>query len=306
MELQKIGCICSRFSLIPGGYKAHVPREILPGVQNNDHKEGDLWDQETLARHCMNSGRGLMMMDRSMIDVTSEGALMDKTPATARHLISNMASNTQQFGTKGTIAPRMANEVDWICFASLKAKSISTQKEHLGPVDKLESRKHLGPIEAESILAQADFRGQNYSGKNVQQDSQPIQRRPRPRPGPVNRAKPNGTFQVSSHDTLEVACSASHNKGRIGISLCNSVRDVTGGDGLDHQRTPVDLILSVLANEGEPLSSTMVIVVEDGTTEARPCKADMDDGLEWLYQKDLDYGTEYEHSSRSSTRSSLE
>ncbi|RDX77322.1 hypothetical protein CR513_42575, partial [Mucuna pruriens] len=36
---------------------------------------------------------GLTMMDRSMIDATSRGALMDKTLAT-RHLISNMASNT--------------------------------------------------------------------------------------------------------------------------------------------------------------------------------------------------------------------
>ncbi|RDY04774.1 hypothetical protein CR513_11473, partial [Mucuna pruriens] len=32
-------------------------------------------------------------MDRSMIDAASGGALMDKTPPAARHLISNMASN---------------------------------------------------------------------------------------------------------------------------------------------------------------------------------------------------------------------
>ncbi|RDX64479.1 hypothetical protein CR513_56959, partial [Mucuna pruriens] len=38
---------------------------------------------------------GLTMMDRSMIDATSEGALMDNTPAATRHLISNMESNTQ-------------------------------------------------------------------------------------------------------------------------------------------------------------------------------------------------------------------
>ncbi|RDY04381.1 hypothetical protein CR513_11899, partial [Mucuna pruriens] len=36
---------------------------------------------------------------------------MDKTLATARHLISNMASNTQQFGTRGTTTPRMVNEI---------------------------------------------------------------------------------------------------------------------------------------------------------------------------------------------------
>ncbi|RDX76538.1 hypothetical protein CR513_43453, partial [Mucuna pruriens] len=37
----------------------------------------------------------LTMMDRSMIDAASGGALMDKMPAATEHLISNMASNTQ-------------------------------------------------------------------------------------------------------------------------------------------------------------------------------------------------------------------
>ncbi|RDX73930.1 hypothetical protein CR513_46386, partial [Mucuna pruriens] len=50
---------------------------------------------------------GLSMMDRSMIDAASGGALMDKTPATARHLISNMARNTQQFRIRGPSQPRM-------------------------------------------------------------------------------------------------------------------------------------------------------------------------------------------------------
>ncbi|RDX91317.1 hypothetical protein CR513_26717, partial [Mucuna pruriens] len=44
---------------------------------------------------------GLSMMDKSMIDVASGGALIDKMPAAVRHLISNMASNTQQFGIRG-------------------------------------------------------------------------------------------------------------------------------------------------------------------------------------------------------------
>ncbi|RDX98359.1 hypothetical protein CR513_18731, partial [Mucuna pruriens] len=54
---------------------------------------------------------GLMMMDHSMIDVASGGALMDKTSTTARHLILNMASNTQQFGTRGAATNRTVNEV---------------------------------------------------------------------------------------------------------------------------------------------------------------------------------------------------
>ncbi|RDY02854.1 Retrovirus-related Pol polyprotein, partial [Mucuna pruriens] len=54
---------------------------------------------------------GLSLMDKSMIDAASGGALMDKTPAAARHLISNMASNTQQFGIRGPSQTRMVNEI---------------------------------------------------------------------------------------------------------------------------------------------------------------------------------------------------
>jgi len=34
-----------------------------------------------------------------MIDAASGGAFIDKTPTRARHLVENMASNNQQFGT---------------------------------------------------------------------------------------------------------------------------------------------------------------------------------------------------------------
>ncbi|RDX81097.1 hypothetical protein CR513_38264, partial [Mucuna pruriens] len=50
-------------------------------------------------------------MNRSMIDAASGGALMDKTPTTARQLISNMASNTQQFGIRGTSKARMVSGI---------------------------------------------------------------------------------------------------------------------------------------------------------------------------------------------------
>ncbi|RDY01376.1 hypothetical protein CR513_15310, partial [Mucuna pruriens] len=43
----------------------------------------------------------LLMMDHNMIDVASGRALMDKTPATTRYLISNMAGNTQHFRVQG-------------------------------------------------------------------------------------------------------------------------------------------------------------------------------------------------------------
>jgi len=39
-------------------------------------------------------------MDRNMIDVANGGVLGNITPAAARQLIENMASNSQQFGTR--------------------------------------------------------------------------------------------------------------------------------------------------------------------------------------------------------------
>ena len=39
-------------------------------------------------------------MDRSMVDAASGGALVDKTPDEARRIISSMAANSQQFGTR--------------------------------------------------------------------------------------------------------------------------------------------------------------------------------------------------------------
>ena len=50
-------------------------------------------------------------MERSMIDAASGGALVDKTPNEARGLISNMAANTQQFGTRTNNSARNVSEV---------------------------------------------------------------------------------------------------------------------------------------------------------------------------------------------------
>ncbi|RDX95745.1 hypothetical protein CR513_21688, partial [Mucuna pruriens] len=54
---------------------------------------------------------GLIVIDRSMINASIGGALMDKTPAKTRNLISNMASNNQQFGARGVVVSRVENEV---------------------------------------------------------------------------------------------------------------------------------------------------------------------------------------------------
>ncbi|XP_061357241.1 uncharacterized protein LOC133301611 [Gastrolobium bilobum] len=43
---------------------------------------------------------GLLHMDRNLIDAASRGVLVDKIPDEAKALISNMAANAQQFGTR--------------------------------------------------------------------------------------------------------------------------------------------------------------------------------------------------------------
>ena len=53
-----------------------------------------------------------MLMVKSMIDTASGGALMDKAPIAVRQLISNMAINYQQFGTRVATPSRIvASEV---------------------------------------------------------------------------------------------------------------------------------------------------------------------------------------------------
>ena len=44
--------------------------------------------------------KGLIPMDKSMIDAASSGVLVDKTPIEAMSLIANMVANSQQFGVR--------------------------------------------------------------------------------------------------------------------------------------------------------------------------------------------------------------
>ena len=60
-------------------------------------------------------------MERSMIDVASGGALVDKTPKAARLLISNMAANSQQFSMRHDPPPQ-PTKVNAVSIASLEQK----------------------------------------------------------------------------------------------------------------------------------------------------------------------------------------
>ena len=60
-------------------------------------------------------------MERSMIDVASGGALVDKTPEAARLLISNMVANSQQFSMRHDPPPQL-KKVNEVSVASLEQK----------------------------------------------------------------------------------------------------------------------------------------------------------------------------------------
>ncbi|RDY05224.1 hypothetical protein CR513_10960, partial [Mucuna pruriens] len=77
-----------------------------------------------------------IMMDKSMIDVASGGALMDKTLVATRNLISNMASNTQQFGVRGVVASRVVNENKITELTSL-VRQLAIGQHHTSPPAKV-------------------------------------------------------------------------------------------------------------------------------------------------------------------------
>jgi hypothetical protein len=55
---------------------------------------------------------GLLPSDRSMIDAASGKAMVDKTLVAVRNLIANVATNSQQFGTKLNLPSKHVNEVN--------------------------------------------------------------------------------------------------------------------------------------------------------------------------------------------------
>ncbi|RDY03438.1 hypothetical protein CR513_12981, partial [Mucuna pruriens] len=101
-----------------------------------------------------------------MIDAASRGALMDKTPAVARHLISNMASNTQQFGIKGAGQPWMENQLtELTSLVSVAARvcGICTSVEH--PIDMCPTLQETESYHQESIGAIGGYQYGRYAAQ---------------------------------------------------------------------------------------------------------------------------------------------
>ncbi|XP_024046654.1 uncharacterized protein LOC112100998, partial [Citrus clementina] len=88
---------------------------------------------------------GLSLMDRSMIDAASGGVLVNKTPTQARELISNMAANAQQFGSRQDATSRTVNEA-----TTASIQNLENQMSQLATtVSRLESQV-LGRLPSQS------------------------------------------------------------------------------------------------------------------------------------------------------------
>ncbi|RDX76430.1 hypothetical protein CR513_43572, partial [Mucuna pruriens] len=112
------------------------------------------------------------------------------------------------------------------------------------------------------------------------QPSSARHKKPRPRLGPckpvIQPGHPGGTPRQQSKTTSVPAQTPHHLLGSLQRKsqqgLGTEKPKVIRGDRLEHQRTLVDLNLSILASRGESSPSSMAIVVEDGIIESRPCR----------------------------------
>jgi len=90
----------------------------------------------------------LSNMERSMIDVTSSGAIGDMTPVEARNLIEKMASNSQQFSARNdAIVIRGVHEVATNSSSSDETKKLEGKLDVLvNLVTQLAMNKKSAPI----------------------------------------------------------------------------------------------------------------------------------------------------------------
>ncbi|RDX93565.1 hypothetical protein CR513_24162, partial [Mucuna pruriens] len=80
----------------PSSRTTTIKKEICRIRQHSEETLHEFWERfNKLCATCLHHQISLTMIDQTMIDDTSGGALMDKKPAAARNVISNMASNAQ-------------------------------------------------------------------------------------------------------------------------------------------------------------------------------------------------------------------
>ncbi|XP_059429173.1 uncharacterized protein LOC132162985 [Corylus avellana] len=138
----------------PASRASNIRKEICGVRQHNGESLHEYW--ERFKKSCASCPHhqiseqlliqyfyeGLLPTDRSMIDATSGGALVDKTPKAARNLIANMAANSQQFGTRLDLPSKHVNEVN---ISSLEQQIVNlTSLVHQMAVGNMQTVKACG------------------------------------------------------------------------------------------------------------------------------------------------------------------
>ncbi|RDX91892.1 hypothetical protein CR513_26051, partial [Mucuna pruriens] len=114
---------------------------------------------------------GLMLIDRSMIDIASGGALVDKTPTIGRNLISNMEGNTHQFGVRGSTTSKVVNKLairQYHTSPLARVCGICGSIEH--PIDACPTLQETEPNNAEFTFLGGFFQADGYKQHSVQQN----------------------------------------------------------------------------------------------------------------------------------------
>ncbi|XP_068667732.1 uncharacterized protein [Aristolochia californica] len=108
----------------PASRASNIRKEICGVRQHNEESPHEYWERfKKLCASCPHHKiseqlliqyfyEGLLPIDRSMIDAASGGALVNKTSEAAINLIANMATNSQQFGTRLDLPSKNVNEVN--------------------------------------------------------------------------------------------------------------------------------------------------------------------------------------------------
>ncbi|RDX74943.1 hypothetical protein CR513_45236, partial [Mucuna pruriens] len=131
---------------------------------------------------------GLSMMDKSMINAASGGALMDKTPVAARHLISNMATSNERLENQLTELTSLVRQLavsQHHSAMAAKVYGICTSVEH--PTDICPTLQETESGQIESVGAVGGFQYGKQPYQIRQFDNQPYGKqpfRPSPQQGP--------------------------------------------------------------------------------------------------------------------------
>ncbi|RDY01895.1 hypothetical protein CR513_14715, partial [Mucuna pruriens] len=155
---------------------------------------------------------GLTMMDRSMIDTSSGKALMHKTPAAARHLISNMEIDNLRLENQlielTSLVRQLVVEQHQPIIAT-KVCGIRTSVEHPTDMCPTLQETKLDHLESVGAIGGYQYGKQSYQSRpfdNQQFEKQPFQLRPSQGPYSTQqfRSTPNAPQgQAVSNSNLE-------------------------------------------------------------------------------------------------------